>query len=150
MTRLTMGIRASDDPCMKKLLILLFIGCAACTMQARDPATAPPGEAVATANSADVLTDIRQAIGEAACSTSAQCRTLPVGAKACGGPQEYLAWSTSRGDQKALEALAERSKALRQEEIKRSGEMSICMHIPDPGASCVAGTCQLRTAAPGV
>lgn len=132
---------------MKKLFLILVFGCAACTTQARDPASGSNQGAAPSAQSGNILADIKRAIGAATCSSNAQCRTLPVGAKACGGPQEYIAWSTVNGDEAALQALAARSTTLRQEEIRRSGEMSTCMHMPDPGASCVAGTCQLNTAA---
>jgi len=130
---------------MKKFLLLFIFGCAACTTQAQDPVTG--SNKTAPAQSSNILADIKRAVGDATCSSSAECRTLPVGAKACGGPEEYVAWSTLHGSEAALQALAARSKTLRQEEIRRSGEMSICMHTPDPGASCVAGTCQLNTTA---
>lgn len=125
---------------MKKLLLILLLGCTACTTQADDASStavaAPPG---------NILAEIQRAIGTPTCNSSAECRTLPVGAKACGGPDAYLAWSTLHGDEAALRALSERSRAQRKADIQRTGEMSICRHTPDPGARCVAGTCQLNS-----
>lgn len=132
---------------MKNLiLILLFGATAACTTQAHDPAAAPVKDGappVVALQPGASVSEIKRLIGTPTCSSDAQCRSLPVGALACGGPQEYLPYSTAQTDQTALLAAAERSKTERQAEIQRSGEMSICIHRPDPGAVCVAGACQL-------
>jgi hypothetical protein len=146
---------AREDVDMKKLLLLLLFGCTACTTQANDPSKSPlKGEAgtgvMTPAKPGDTLAEIRRLIGTPACSENAQCRTLPVGAAACGGPQEYLPFSNASTDEGQLRALAERSKVERQAEIKSSGEMSICIHRPDPGAVCVAGACQLGSGSPAV
>ena len=82
------------------------------------------------------------------CTESGQCRTLPLGAMACGGPEGYLPYSMSGTDEKALRALAEQYKAERQAASKTGGMMSICRHMPDPGAVCVSGSCQLGASAP--
>ena len=143
---------AREDERMKKLALILLFACAACTSQAHDPKPPQPAPAAAqvAASGANALDDIRRLIGSASCSDSSQCRTLPVGARACGGPQEYLPWSTLKTDERALTSVAERYKAERQSQIKSSGEMSTCRFMPDPGAVCVAGACQLGAAAPGV
>ena len=80
-------------------------------------------------------------IGEAACEHDSQCRTLAVGARACGGPERWLAWSvvSSRGDR--LEALSQELSALVQARNERSGLMSTCVVVPDPGAFCRTGQC---------
>lgn len=139
---------------MKKLALILLFSCAACTTEARHPAsskTAPADKVAAGASApsaAGTLGDIQRLIGTPTCSDNAQCRTVAVGALACGGPQEYLAWSTTRTSERDLMALAERFKGERQAQIKSSGEMSICIHRPDPGAVCVSGTCQLNASSP--
>jgi hypothetical protein len=86
-------------------------------------------------------------VGSAACTESSQCHTLALGARACGGPENYLAWSSAHTEAAPLRALAERYNNERRAEIAKSGEMSTCRFIPDPGAQCRAGACQLRTAA---
>lgn len=139
---------------MKKLVLILLFGCAACTTQAQDPhsvsAKTPADAAAAPVLSASGsrMDDIRRLIGTPSCSDNSQCRSLPVGALACGGPQEYLPWSTLKTNERELLATAERFKAERQAQIKSSGEMSICIHRPDPGAVCVSGTCQPGGASP--
>lgn len=127
---------------MKNLLLVLLLGANASMAQTLEPQHAP----AAGAQSGDTLAEIRRLIGTPACSSNAQCRTLPVGARACGGPDAYLAYSTQQADAGRLQALAERSRSERKAESERSGEMSVCRHVTDPGAVCVAGTCRLSTA----
>lgn len=135
---------------MQKLILIFLLGCAACTTQAQDPdRKGAVGAAGAPATGGgDTLARIRSVIGDASCTHSGQCRTLPIGALACGGPQAYLPYSESRTDEKALRALGEQYKAERLAEIKAGGLASICRHVPDPGAVCSSGSCQLGGSSP--
>jgi len=134
---------------MNKLLLLLLISCTACTTQAQGPVRAQvKGETSISTAPAATLADIRRQIGTPTCSNNAQCRSLPVGAMACGGPQSYLPYSTQTSDANALRALSERSYAETKAELTASGAVSTCMLKADPGAVCVAGTCQLGNGAP--
>ncbi|RZA29118.1 MAG: hypothetical protein EOP92_37915 [Lysobacteraceae bacterium] len=140
-----------EDGHMRKLILILLLGCTACTTQAQDPGrkdAQAAGAPAAGSGSGDTLARIRALAGEASCTESGQCRTLPLGALACGGPESYLPYSTSRTDEKALRALGEQYKAERQAANAASGMMSICRHIPDPGAVCVSGSCQLGASSP--
>jgi hypothetical protein len=129
---------------MRKLILILLLGCAACTTQAQDPSRkGTPAASGTQAAAGDTLARIRSMIGDASCTESSQCRTLPIGALACGGPQAYLPYSASRTDEKALRALGEQYKAERLAAIKASGMASICVHVSDPGAVCSSGSCQL-------
>ena len=139
---------------MRNLILILLLACSACTTQAQDSGrTNPAAPASAAANGAtggDTLARIRALAGGATCTESGQCRTLPVGAVPCGGPESYLPYSTAGTDEKALRALGEQYKAERQAANKAGGMMSICRHLPDPGAVCVSGSCQLGASAPAV
>lgn len=115
--------------------LLLLVGCASASAR-----TDAPGDPATT------LEKIHALVGNASCTDSSQCRSLPLGARACGGPQSYLAWSIRQTDGNALRALAERYKAERQAQIKQKGEMSDCRFLTDPGAVCQQGTCQLGEA----
>jgi hypothetical protein len=84
-----------------------------------------------------------------ACSADAQCHTIGVGAKACGGPERYLAWSSRDDDGTRLRALVAEHAAARRAEDSKAGMMSTCSVVPDPGAACVAGQCVPQSAAPG-
>jgi len=52
-------------------------------------------------------TSIDEEIGEAEASDVAACRTLPLGAKPCGGPWSYLVYSTEVSDSTRLADLAD-------------------------------------------
>jgi hypothetical protein len=93
------------------------------------------------ATEAALLAAIEAEIGQAACAADAQCRTLPIGARACGGPERWLAWSdaASRGDR--LTVLSDKLSAVVQARHERTGQMSTCVVVPDPGAVCRAGRC---------
>lgn len=91
----------------------------------------------AASEGARLEAEIRRLIGGAACTASEQCRTLAFGAKACGGPQSYLAWSTQVSDPAALRAAAERYAAWRREDLNKRGVVSDCALVVDPGAACV-------------
>lgn len=135
---------------MKKFLLVVLFGASACLTRAGEPQPASAQSGVqsttqSTTQSTNTVDEIKHLIGTAACSSNAQCRTLPVGAKACGGPEAYLAYSAVQADAARLQALAERARSQRKAENERSGEMSVCRHLSDPGAVCVAGSCQLST-----
>lgn len=112
---------------------LLALALSACASEARAPAN----------TSQSLLKQIEAEIGDAACSSDQQCRTLALGAKSCGGPERYVAWSTARSNADKLAALGERYKAERMAENLRSGVLSNCMFEVDPGAQCKAQRCQL-------
>ncbi|WP_428503929.1 hypothetical protein [Roseateles sp.] len=117
-------------------LVLLAGACSSAPNNAPAPAGAPLSQRL--------LKDLEVEIGEARCSSDAQCHSLAVGAKPCGGPEGYRAWSSQGRDGQKLKALAERQAAARRAENEASGLMSNCAVEPDPGASCQAGRCGLR------
>jgi hypothetical protein len=99
------------------------------------------------------LQNIRALIGDAACDDDAQCRTIAVGTKACGGPEYYLAWSTKRTDPIALINAA--NGTVVPHGARHSQLRSNCMVVTDPGAFCAPGgaggsrMCRLRNARQG-
>lgn len=101
---------------------------------------AAPIVAAAAPDSAALAAAVRDLIGTPTCSSDDQCRTLPFGAKACGGPQGYVAWSILVTDESALKAAGERLAAQRREELRASHAMSDCMFVVDPGAICAVPT----------
>jgi hypothetical protein len=134
---------------MRLSTLLILLGCAAgaaCVALAAKP---PRPKAAPAPEPADTLAAIHALIGDAACTDASQCHTLPIGARPCGGPQAYLAWSSAHTDGAALALLAERFRKEREAAIAASGEMSDCRFLPDPGAVCVAGTCTLNPVGPG-
>lgn len=131
--------------------LLAAAALASCAQQVPPAGTATASAASAASaaapepESARLARELRTLIGPAACTADAQCRTVPVGAKACGGPAGYLAWSTQGTDAQRLTALAARQSEAHRREVEASGMRSNCAITPDPGASCVQGRCQLAT-----
>jgi len=75
------------------------------------------------------------------CSGPDECRTVPVGGKACGGPTGYRAYSAKGADPEAVEALAREEHELAMADARASGRVSNCMIQADPGARCVQNKC---------
>jgi hypothetical protein len=104
-----------------------------------------PVRPMKTESSAELFTQIKTLIGDAACDSQDQCHTIAVGHKACGGPGSYLAWSSKNVDAAKLNELVRRQAAAEQAENQRAGMISDCRLVTDPGAVCRAGRCQLQT-----
>ncbi|MGZ8288392.1 MAG: hypothetical protein ACXW2U_03170 [Telluria sp.] len=129
-------------------LALLF-SMAACSVAANgDPAVpaaqaspAAPATPVAKPASQGLWQQIQAEIGDASCDTPAQCKTIAVGHKSCGGPESYAAWSSKNSDGAKLSKLAADYAAQRKAENERSGMVSNCMMVQDPGATCSAQRC---------
>ena len=139
---------------MKKLILSLMFACAACSggtqtrshaelLGAKRAAGTQQGAQPDAKADAGTLTRIRTMVGNAACTGDAQCHTLALGAKACGGPESYIAWSSAQVEEDALRALGDAYKEERRAANSASGMMSNCRFMVDPCAMCKAGTCQL-------
>lgn len=122
---------------MKRLAFLLAcLAATACSHAA--PAVSEP------------LSQLRALERDAGCSSDQQCRSVALGAKSCGGPEAYMAYSTAKMSPEKVQALAERYRQERQAANKASGLASDCRYLMDPGAQCRAGSCQLRSGAAAI
>ena len=101
------------------------------------------GTPAATESPLPLLAQIERGAADAACDNAQQCHSIAIGAKACGGPERYLAWSSKHNDGARLRKLAEQYAAERMRQDKDSGMMSTCSLVTDPGATCQAGRCIL-------
>jgi len=107
--------------------------------------SAPPqNDAPPAPGNAGLLAQIQAEVGAAACDSTQQCHTLAIGAKACGGPERYLAWSSKGYDGKKLKALAQAQAEASRKQQQADGMMSTCAIVTDPGATCEAGRCVLQ------
>jgi len=120
---------------------------AACQAQPPSASRAAPAAALHSdrEEEAALLARIKAEIGDARCDSQAQCHTLAIGEKACGGPETWLAWSTASANGDALTAWAAELAALQRRRNARSGIQSTCVYNADPGATCQAGHCVIRT-----
>ena len=119
------------------LAVLLMLG--ACQAQT--------GAATGGNDESALLARIQAAVGDANCGSDAQCRTLPIGEKACGGPERWLAWSTTSPKAGQLPAWAAELATLARQRNQRSGMLSNCQYMPDPGAACRDQHCVMLTPA---
>ncbi len=108
-----------------------------------------PAEAVPEVSSAQLLQNIQDQAANTDCDSPQQCHTVALGAKACGGPDMYLAWSSKNNDGKTLRELAARYAEASRRANQASGMLSTCSIVSDPGATCQAGHCVLLKAGPG-
>lgn len=132
---------------MRILTLFFILGCTGCSTGLGAAPT--PAQPAAPVPGAGLLAKIRALAADTSCTSSKQCHTLALGARACGGPQTYMAWSSARTDGAALRLMGERYAEQEKARIAASGEMSDCRMSVDPGAECRAGACQLRSDATG-
>jgi hypothetical protein len=142
---------------MRTLILLLLASCAGCSTgatpkpaQAPQTRQAPQTPPAASSGQGGTMAQIRALVGTPSCTSDAQCHTLALGNRPCGGPEGYLPWSSAHTPQAELETLGERYKEERRAANTASGAISTCRFMPDPGAVCRAGACQLGpNGAPG-
>jgi hypothetical protein len=113
-------------------LLLKIGGCAAVDGERRS--VMPPAGTSGT--SAALVPEIQRLIGQGSCSRTEDCRVDGVGARACGGPEGYWAWSVLETDQASLDVAVQRQAAARREELERLGERSTCDIVPPPRVTC--------------
>ncbi|SFD06924.1 hypothetical protein [Massilia yuzhufengensis] len=107
----------------------------------------PPAQA--PSSSASLMDKIRAEVGDAACEGPQDCRSIAIGAKPCGGPDGYLAWSARRSDAVRLRALVDQYAAARKDENQRAGANSTCVFETNPGVTCLQARCTLRARGQG-
>lgn len=78
-------------------------------------------------------------IGDASCDSDTQCQSMPIGAMACGGPSNYLPYSTLDTDVATLQQLAQQHQTLSQQLLQ--GQIGICIVPMEPQLSCVEKRC---------
>ena len=109
------------------------------------PRPGAPVAGAAAAAAASAVDPLSAHIGDAACSAPTDCHTVAIGHKACGGPETWRAWSSKRSDANQINELAARDAARRQAAQPKGGVASTCSLVTDPGATCDAGRCVLRS-----
>ena len=92
--------------------------------------------------------DFPRLVGAARCENVAQCRSIGIGAKSCGGPWDYLIYSILDIETGLLEARVKHYNRLQAEANRRSGAVSPCTIRPLPILGCVDGRCVDITNAP--
>ncbi len=119
-------------------LCATFAACTGTANSAPVPAATPAAAPFAKSN---MLQQIQAEVGDAACDSAQQCKTVAIGHKACGGPESYMAWSNKRSDGTKITQLAAALAAESKAQTINNGMMSTCSMVVDPGATCSAGHC---------
>lgn len=96
----------------------------------------------AGAKLAEMNNAIRSMVGVAAATDLSQCRMLEVGARPCGGPEYYIAYSTENVDQDTIETMAAEYTELRRWLNEEQQMMGTCEVIPEPKLSLQGGVCR--------
>jgi hypothetical protein len=85
-------------------------------------------------------------IGDARCANLVHCRALPLGTRPCGGPAEYLAYSSITGHREELETRAYEYTFLQEDMQRRHPPSDACAALPEPRLQCIDNHCKLDTA----
>ena len=88
--------------------------------------------------------DISTKILKPLCTSDAQCRALPMGARSCGGPDRYQAYSTQVSNSADLERLSAEHQRLSAQRNELEGTMGICSILPAPAMRCESLSCVVR------
>ena len=94
-----------------------------------------------TASPQDLYAKIQEAASNQGCTSSADCGLLPMGAKPCGGPEAYIAYSKNNSDEAKLQKMAQSYKESRQKYNEENQMMGTCVVTPKPRVSCVRNQC---------
>jgi hypothetical protein len=84
-------------------------------------------------------------IGEPRCVNLVHCRLLALGSRPCGGPSEYLAYSSGTANREILEAKAYEYGFLEEEVNRARGAAGTCEVLPEPQVRCLDGRCSLKS-----
>jgi len=76
-----------------------------------------------------------------ACTADTDCHSVAVGARACGGPTGYRAYSDKTVSTANVDALAQQERDLSAAASRASHQVSPCFMLADPGARCQQNKC---------
>jgi len=82
-------------------------------------------------------------IGDAIADENSQCRVTGFGHKPCGGPAQYIAYSTKDGNEAEILSKIAAYNAAEEAENMRLGRMSDCAVVPKPAVELSGGQCKL-------
>jgi len=132
------------------LLILALAGCSTAAGSGQTGATSDCSITATAAQCAERIqaldAELRRLIGAAACDSGADCGTVPLGVKPCGGPARYVAYSRRDLNAPTFRAVVTDLNRLyrrRADAEARAGMVSDCSVVTDPGTACRAGRCVL-------
>jgi hypothetical protein len=106
------------------------------------PAHSGGTDADMQAELATLRKEIQRLAGDGRCNNVVQCRALPLGKRACGGPDEYIIFSSTTGKADLLEAKAFEYTFLQEELLRGKPETGPCEIILEPNLQCFQQRCR--------
>ena len=85
--------------------------------------------------------EIYALVGDAPCESESDCHFIGLGAKPCGGPWEYLIFSTAYTQARILRDMVGRYNEFEAEMNRAYGYVSDCAFAAEPEVGCVEGYC---------
>jgi hypothetical protein len=82
------------------------------------------------------------------CKSDAECRTAPVGWRACGGPRSYVTYCAATTDSAALYRKLKALETAEKAYLAKAGMMSTCEFRMPPRATLQGGVCREASGAP--
>lgn len=120
---------------ISKLTILGFVLLMACSKQE----TLTP--AVDDQKLEQLGKEIQEFAKNKACAGGDDCKTMAMGAKACGGPTNYIIYALSKIDEKQLFEKVKKYTDLQKELNIRYNRTSDCLFLSPPVVNCLDGVC---------
>lgn len=85
--------------------------------------------------------EIMKLIGDANCRNVVNCRVVGLGAKPCGGPAEYVAYSIWRTMSDEFGNMVSEYNLIAEDVVHESETVGACVRLDEPAADCVNDRC---------
>ncbi len=96
---------------------------------------------LATPDLAALKKDVRAVAKPAGCTQAAQCKAMPMGAKPCGGPTEFVIYCSVGTDEKVLTEKVQAATDAEKAKNAATGAMGTCLALAQPKVTLVSGVC---------
>lgn len=120
------------------------------TMQSEVPIIPGPADTGAQATVARLEREARAIARTTGCGRASDCRTAPVGARACGGPRTYIVYCAATTDTVALTRKLRELERVEKDWLARSGTAGTCEMRMAPSTMLVGASCREAAAGAGV
>jgi hypothetical protein len=133
--------RAPSTTRMAGLILRIAFGSLLASLAAA-PAHSGGTDANTQAELATLRKEIQRLAGDGRCNNVVQCRAIPLGKRACGGPDEYVIFSSMTGKTDLLEAKVFEYTFLQEESLRGKPESGPCEFIVEPQLRCFQQRCR--------
>ncbi|WP_194722129.1 hypothetical protein [Noviherbaspirillum malthae] len=127
---------------MKRTITAMLLAC--CGLQACGLAGTEGRQTIAgglQSEMRDIRLQMVREIGDASARRPEQCHVVPLGVRACGGPRDYLIYSSAISDERKLEELARQYAEAEEKYNRVTGAASTCTHVMPPQVRLDKGKC---------